>query len=221
MRGYTSVLERIEAALHRSQRRKEEVTLIAVTKNRSSEELLSLYHQGVRNFGENRQQELLLKKSNLPKDIHWHFIGTLQKNKVAKLLPEVVLIHSVDSFELAKKISSVSLAEKIAFPVLLQVNIAKEKSKHGFLEEEVERLFPLLQSLAALQIKGLMTLAPFTDDRELIRHTFKSLRLLRNRLEEKFGSFLPELSMGMSQDFEIAIEEGATLLRIGSALFEK
>lgn len=221
MNCYAALLERIEGALARARRRREEVTLVAVTKNHSPEEILSLYQEGVRDFGENRLQEFLPKKSVLPQDIRWHFIGTLQKNKVGKVVGEVVLIHSVDSLELAKQISDVSVKRGVSSSILLQVNIAKEKAKHGLEEKEWEAAFPLLKALPAIAVKGLMAMAPLTEDAEVIRETFKSLRLFRDHLEKKFQIALPELSMGMSQDFEIAIEEGATLLRIGTLLFEK
>lgn len=188
--------------------------LVVVSKTRTVEEILALYALGQRDFGENKVQELLEKKPRLPKDIRWHFIGRLQKNKVNKLIGEVFLIHSVDSIELAEKISKASEEKGNATAVLLQVNTSGEGSKQGFSKEELEENLDRLKSLSSLQIQGLMTMAPFTEDPNTIRHAFSNLAKLRDRL-------LPggELSMGMSHDYLEALKEGATLVRIGSLLF--
>lgn len=179
--------------------------LVAITKGHPWDECRFLYESGLRNFGENRLQEALSKMNEAPQDAKWHFIGTLQKNKVSKVVGKFDLIHSVDSFDLAEKISSTGKAS-----ILLQVNI---RHQHGFTPEELRESFSDLLALPNLSIQGLMTMAPNTNDNTLIRNTFRTLRLLK----EELG--LKELSMGMSQDWQIALEEGATLLRIGSLLF--
>jgi len=186
--------------------------LVAVTKGRSIDEIMRLYEKGIRDFGENRVQEALVKIEALPKDIRWHFIGKLQKNKVSKVIGKFHLIHSVDTCELAYSISR-GAKEQIT-SILLQVNTSGEESKSGLSAEEWEAEIPALKKLPNLAIKGLMTMAPLTDDVSVIRHCFAALRKLR----DKWG--LKELSMGMSQDYKIALEEGATMVRIGRKLYE-
>jgi pyridoxal phosphate enzyme (YggS family) len=184
---------------------KPEARLVAVTKGHSWEECLPLYREGIRDFGENRLQEALPKMEEAPLGARWHFIGTLQKNKVSKVAGRFALIHSVDSFELAEKISKTAPQA-----ILLQVNI---RHKHGFTPDELRKDFEALMALPNLSIQGLMTMAPDTEDTAVIRDTFRTLRKLRDELG------LKELSMGMSHDWQIALEEGATLLRIGTLLF--
>lgn len=180
--------------------------LVAVTKGHELSACMPLYEAGIKTFGENRVQDALPKMESAPKDISWHFIGTLQKNKVNKVVGKFDLIHSVDSFDLAEKISKTGPQK-----ILLQVNV---RHRHGFSPEDLRECFSDLLKLPNLSIEGLMTMAPDTDDKTLIRSTFRELRLLRDELG------LKELSMGMSQDWQIALDEGATLLRIGSKLFE-
>jgi PLP dependent protein len=192
-------------------------TLIAVSKKRPIEAIQRLYDQGCRHFGENRLDEALEKQTQLPTDIKWHFIGTLQRKKAAKAIGHFSLIHSVDSLELAQKISS-SSADRTT-RILLQVNTSGEASKQGFTPATATAHFTQILSLPNLQVDGLMTMAPLTDDTKLIRTTFRSLRLLRDRLQQLSGDPLPHLSMGMSSDYRLALDEGATLLRIGSAIF--
>lgn len=180
--------------------------IVAVSKTHPWPEVAWLYEAGCHDFGENKVQEALLKKEQAPRDVRWHLIGTLQKNKVAKAIDNFALIHSVDSLELAQKIASYQKR----VPILLQVNL---NHRHGFLPDELRRLFPVLKELHPLQIEGLMTLAPDTDDRAAIRTCFRSLRLLRDELQ------LKELSMGMTNDYPIALDEGATILRLGSLFF--
>lgn len=184
---------------------KPQAKLVAVTKGHDWNECLPLYEQGLRDFGENRVQEAIPKIEAAPLDARWHFIGSLQKNKVSKVLGKFVLIHSVDNLELAEKISDLGGAE-----ILLQVNI---RHQHGFTPADLRRNFQKMNDLPGLKIRGLMTMAPLTDDVALIRDTFKQVRLLRDELG------LKELSMGMSHDWKIALDEGSTLLRIGTALF--
>lgn len=186
------------------------VKLIVVTKNIPVESIQSVYELGCRDFGENRVQEALPKIEEMADDIRWHFIGTLQKNKVKKVVGRFDLIHSVDSFELAQEISKQGIDTKI----LLQVNTSGEESKQGFSPGEIEKKLPLIQKLPFVQVQGLMTMAPLTENVAEIRSCFRSLRELRDR------HGLQELSMGMSHDYMMAIEEGATMVRIGSAIFE-
>lgn len=184
------------------------VKIVAVSKGCSLEQILALYEVGCRDFGESRVQEALLKIEKAPKDIRWHFIGKLQKNKVRKVIGKFFLIHSVDSFDLAEKISQVSQEMNVVTSILFEVNTSGEPSKSGFKPEEVR-----LINLSGISLKGLMTMAPLTDNIHIIRKTFSDLRLLRDKLG------LKELSMGMSSDYWIAIEEGATMLRLGSCIF--
>lgn len=214
---YGEILASVDAFISRLGR-KSEVSLIAVSKNQPVEKLLSLYKFGCRRFGESKVQEWLTKKEALPKDIEWHFIGTLQKNKVRKVVGEVSLIHSVDSLELAKKIAEVSVEKGVTSNILLEINTSLEGTKHGFSEEEVLLAYPEIQLLKGISVEGLMTIGPNTNEEEKIRSAFRNLREIRKKLEEG-GKRLPHLSMGMSHDFPIALEEGATLLRIGTLLF--
>jgi pyridoxal phosphate enzyme (YggS family) len=185
------------------------VKLVAVTKNVPVEDISLVYELGCRDFGENRVQDALPKIEELPPDIRWHFIGTLQKNKVKKVVGNFALIHSVDSVELAQEISK----QGIDTSILLQVNTSGEESKQGFTEDEFRRDLAMIQKMPYIQVKGLMTMAPLTEDVDQIRMCFRRLRELRDELG------LKELSMGMSHDYKIAIEEGATIVRIGSAIF--
>jgi pyridoxal phosphate enzyme (YggS family) len=164
-------------------------------------------------------KEALAKIDELPSDISWHFIGTLQKNKVNKVINQFSLIHSVDSMDLAQKISDAGESQGITTRVLIQVNTSQEATKHGLSPDNWRRHWPALLSLPALQIEGLMTMAPLTEDESIIHAAFADLRIFKESLEQEFSLSLPHLSMGMSHDFEIAIAEGATLLRIGTALF--
>jgi pyridoxal phosphate enzyme (YggS family) len=191
-----------------------EILLVAVSKEQSPEKIMPLYDKGIRDFGENRVQEALSKIEALPKDIHWHFIGKLQKNKVSKIVGRFHLIHSVDSIELASKISHESVRRGLVTSLLIEVNTSGEETKSGFTGEAFRSAFSDLQKMPGIEIKGLMTMAPLTVEEAVIRETFRNLRLLNEEYH------LKELSMGMSHDFEIAIEEGATILRIGRALFK-
>ena len=185
-----------------------QVKIVAVTKNHPWPECNFLYQSGARDFGENRIQEALPKMDEAPNDISWHFIGNIQSNKVNKIGRRFALIHSVDSYEIAQKISEFSPQKQA---ILLQVNISH---KHGFTPEKLAQEFGQLKELPNLDIQGLMTMAPQTTEDE-IRETFRTLRNLRDALN------LKELSMGMSDDWRIAIEEGATIIRLGNYLFSK
>jgi pyridoxal phosphate enzyme (YggS family) len=218
---YSYVQSDVQEIARRCGRNPQEITLVAVSKGCSKEEVRQAYEAGGRDFGENRLVEALPKMAQSPQDIHWHLVGTLQKNKVRKAIGKFVLIHSVDSVELARKISQCSQEQKLLTSVLLQVNVSGEKTKHGMNPEGWLRIFQEVWTLPGICIKGLMTIAPLVEDEGVIRDSFRGLRLLRDELAEEVGGVeaLPELSMGMSHDYPIAIQEGATLLRIGTAIF--
>ena len=219
--NYQKILHEIAAAATNCGRDPASITLIAVTKQVDWQTASTLYAQGQRNFGENRIDEVLIKKTLAPQDCQWHFIGNLQKNKVRKIVGEFAFVHSVDTLDLAEKISAVSLENDLVTPILLQANTSGEVSKSGFNPEEWKECFEKVLALNGVSVKGLMTMAPFTNDEEIIRRCFRGLRTLRDELQLIAGdrANLSELSMGMSHDFKIAIEEGATMVRIGTALF--
>jgi len=192
--------------------------LVAVTKDKTIAEIQPLYDKGLRDFGESRLQDAEPKMAALPSDINWHFIGTLQSKKVAKVVGKFVLIHSVDSFPLAEMISSAAQKKKTTQDVLLQVNILGEATKHGFSQTELEELFPKLLTLPALVLRGLMTMAP-QNNPEAAKICFSKTHELQQALQERYS--LPnftETSMGMSDDYKIALECGATIIRLGRAL---
>lgn len=199
-------------------------TLIAVSKTKPVEDILEAYKAGIRDFGENKVQELTDKFEQLPKDIHWHMIGHLQRNKVKYIAPFVHLIHSVDSWRLLKEIDKQGEKTGRTINCLLQIHIAREETKFGLSEEE---LLELLESeefaaLGHIQIKGLMGMATNTEDHERVREEFRYLKELFEKIRSNYS--LPnvemkELSMGMSSDYLTALEEGSTMVRIGSALF--
>jgi pyridoxal phosphate enzyme (YggS family) len=196
-----------------------EIGLIAVSKSQSAETVREALDAGQLLFGENRAQELIVKVPLLPPSIHWHFIGHLQKNKVRKVLPLVDLVHSVDSVELALDIDRIA-SELGLFPrVLLEVNVSREATKYGFTPEVARREAPRLLALPRVQWEGLMTIAPIVDAADKARPFFAKLRTLRDQIAAENQIDLPTLSMGMSDDFEAAIKEGATLIRLGTAIF--
>jgi pyridoxal phosphate enzyme (YggS family) len=212
------IQKRIEDAAVRSGRKSSDVTLLAVTKTFSVEQIQEAYDLGLRQFGENRVQEALGKIERLPRDIQWHLIGQLQTNKVNKVLERFNLIHSVDSIKLAQALSARLEKDQ---DILLEVNTSGEPTKAGFSSSEILDFVSSIDGLPHLKIRGLMTIGPLTDFPEKRREAFKRLRELflkvKNKIEtEKDFSVL---SMGMSGDFEVAIEEGATIVRIGKALF--
>lgn len=217
--NYHHVRQQIAEVAYACGRNPQDIELVVVTKGRAWAEFNPLYHLGARDFGESRLQEAEEKMMATPEDIHWHYIGALQKNKVRKVIQSFVLIHSVDSLELAQKISACSQEEDQTTRVLLQVNTSGEMSKQGFTEDEVKRDFETLWQLPGVQVEGFMTMAPLTDDEMTIRKCFHKLWNLRDEFMIRGGISLPHLSMGMSHDYPHAILEGATLLRIGSAIF--
>lgn len=218
---YLQCLENIHDTAIKYGRDPSEISLVAVTKGYPLKHVLPAYEAGCRYFGESRVQEALPKISDAPNDLHWHFIGTLQKNKVNKVVGAFSLIHSVDTFELAEKISRCSQEKNITTPILLQTNVSGEATKQGQTPEGWERQFSQLLSLPNLSIEGLMTMAPFVEEEKIIRTCFTQLHLFKEKLQNLGGDkvTLKHLSMGMSHDYPMAIAEGATLLRVGTAIF--
>lgn len=212
----------IEGACRRAGRPTDSVTLVCVTKTVDAATARILYEIGERDLAENRPQALWEKQPQLPADARWHLIGHLQTNKVRRTLPLVEMIHSVDSVSLAQCVSSEAVRIGRPAQVLLETNVTGEESKHGFSPDALRSSFGQLIALPGLQIAGLMTMARLEDEVEACRPAFAALRLLRDELRSKHaaGPRLDVLSMGMSRDFVVAIEEGATHVRIGSALFE-
>jgi hypothetical protein len=201
-----------------------DVTLVAVSKTYSIEVIQEAYNLGQRVFGENRVQELTSKFETLPKDIDWHLIGHLQKNKVKYIAPFVKLIHAVDSLELLQTIEKEGKKLNRKIPCLIQIHIAKEDTKFGISPEDVETFFELeeIRMLEFAEIHGLMGMATFTDNLTQVEKEFETLAQLFNAIKSKSLSYLPhfnQLSMGMSGDYTIAIEKGSTMVRVGSALF--
>lgn len=202
----------------------QDVTLVAVSKTHSVEDILQAYSAGQRVFGENRVQELQEKYEALPKDIEWHQIGHLQKNKVKYIAPFVSLIHAVDSVELLDVINKEGAKNNRRIPCLIQLHIAEEDSKFGFAYEEAKKFFEAFRSdlYPNVLIKGLMGMATFTEDKAQIRKEFKNLKSFYDLIKETYYHESEEfntLSMGMSSDYKIAIEEGSNMIRVGSAIF--
>lgn len=191
-------------------------TLVAVSKVRSAGEIMQLYAEGQRDFGENYVQELLEKQEMLPKDIRWHFIGHLQSNKVKYIAPFIYLIHGVDKESLLKEINKQANKLSINIKCLLQLHIAKESSKFGFDDAEISQIEE--KDYPSVTIEGMMGMATFTDDREQVKKEFTHLHQMYVELSSKFSSF-KTLSMGMSDDYEMALECGSNMVRIGSKLF--
>ena len=214
-----SLLGRIRSAAGRAGRDPASVRLVAVSKTHPAESIRVAFEAGQRAFGESRVQEADSKAALLPSSIEWHFIGHLQTNKIRRALPHFQLFHGVDNGGLARQMDRIA-GEFGGFPrVLLEVNVSGEGTKFGFAPEALKAGIASLLALPHVQIAGLMTMAPYSDDPEAARPVFASLRKLRDELEQQTGTPLPELSMGMSGDFEAAITEGSTIVRVGSALF--
>ncbi|MBR8534621.1 YggS family pyridoxal phosphate-dependent enzyme [Carboxylicivirga sediminis] len=198
--------------------------LVAVSKTKPNEDVMEAYEAGQRVFGENKVQELTTKYETLPKDIEWHMIGHLQSNKVKYIAPFVSLIHGVDSEKLLRTINKEGKKNSRKIPCLLQLHIAEEESKFGFSEDELMSLLSkeLLDELCHIEICGVMGMATYTDDEQQIKKEFHSLKELYNRLKKSIfseSSEFKEISMGMSGDYLIAIEEGSTMVRVGSSIF--
>lgn len=213
------VRARIEAACLRARRSANEVALIGVTKTVTAEVAKVAFELGLHDLGESKPQELWKKAAAIP-EARWHLIGHLQRNKIDRTIPLVALVHSVDSLRLLEALDAFGRDRGTPVPALLEVNCSREASKGGFRPEDVLPSSDKLMSLDGVAFRGLMTMAPFFDDPEKCRPTFADLRELRAKLRTATGLPLPHLSMGMSNDFAVAIEEGATHVRIGTTLFE-
>ncbi len=197
----------------------DEIELVAITKTHPAEKVREAIEAGQTLFGESRVQEARTKIPELPSNIRWHFVGHLQKNKIRHALPLFELFHGVDSLALAEEMNRIAADEGMHPRVLLEVNVAGEGSKFGFSTDKLREQMEELLALQRLSILGLMTIPPLADKTEASRRYFVQLRELRDRLQTEFHVDLPQLSMGMTQDFPIAVEEGATLVRIGTAIF--
>ena len=215
------VRENIQKACEKAGRSPQEVTLIAVSKTKPLFMLEEAYEAGARDFGENKVQEILEKHPKMPEDARFHMIGHLQRNKVKQVLPHAVLIHSVDSYRLAEQISQEAGKLGITAKILLEVNVAKEESKFGMMPEDVEEMAGQIAALPHLQIEGLMTIAPFVDDPEKNRPVFRKLYQLSVDIKKKNIDTvnMSVLSMGMTGDYQVAVEEGATMIRVGTGIF--
>ena len=215
------VQENIRNACARAGRKEDEVTLIAVSKTKPVSMLEEAYALGVRDFGENKVQELVDKAGQLPEDIRWHMIGHLQRNKVKYIIDKVYLIHSVDSLRLAEEISKEAVKHGVTANILIEVNVAGEESKFGVSREDTPGLIEEISRLPAIQVRGLMTIAPFVEKAEDNRIIFNALLKLyvdisRKNIDNVHMDFL---SMGMTGDYEVAVEEGATFVRVGTGIF--
>lgn len=216
-----NVQKNISEACKKAGRDESEVTLIAVSKTKPVEMLQEIYDTGIRTFGENKVQEMMDKEAVMPKDIQWHMIGHLQRNKVKYLMGKAALIHSVDSMRLAEEISAQSVKHQVETDILVEVNIAEEESKFGINKEEAIQLVTDISKLPNIRIKGLMTIAPFVDDPEDNRKYFKQIKQLSVDIKNKNidNVSMGILSMGMTGDYMVAIEEGATMVRVGTGIF--
>lgn len=216
------VRERIKAACERSGRNPDEVHLLAVSKNHPASDIAELYNAGWRNFGENYVQELDKKHDELPQNINWHMIGHLQRNKVKYMASYVKMIHSVDTVKLLHTIEKEAAKHDRVIPVLIEVNVGREESKFG-VAPELDACMELANEslqLPHVKLRGLMTSAPYFDDPEDTRPIFRKLRELKDKMNQSNDQLqLDVLSMGMTHDFEVAVEEGATCVRVGTAIF--
>lgn len=215
------VKEEIKEACKRAGRDPKEVTLIAVSKTKPIEDLRAAYAAGARDFGENKVQELTGKIEEMPADIRWHMIGHLQRNKVKYIAGKVSMIHSVDSYRLAEEINIQAKKNNCTIPILIEVNYAKENSKFGIAPEETKELVQEISELENVKIKGLMTIAPFVEDPEENREIFRGMKELSVDIaRENIDNVEMEvLSMGMTNDYIVAVEEGSTMVRVGTGIF--
>lgn len=214
-----AILARIDSVAGKHGRKPSEIRLVAVSKTNPPEAIREVFEAGQRAFGESRVQEALPKLDALPPEIEWHFIGHLQTNKIRKVVGRFALFHGVDNQNLAQQMNRIAGELGVTANVLLEVNVSGEESKFGFDPKTLSAALEVLLPLPFLRIQGLMTMAPYSDDPESARPFFAKLRELRDRLAVETGNPLPELSMGMSGDFEQGIAEGATIVRVGSAIF--
>jgi PLP dependent protein len=213
------VRQQIAQAATKAGRAIDEIELVAISKTHGAEKVHAAFDAGQTLFGESRVQEARLKIPELPSAIRWQFVGHLQKNKIRHALPLFELIHSVDSLALAQEMNRIAEEEGLHPRVLLEVNVAGEGSKFGFPPGTLRERMETLLALPRLSIEGLMTIPPLAEEPEASRKFFVQLRELRGALEKEFNMKLPHLSMGMTSDFPIAVEEGATLVRVGTAIF--
>lgn len=215
------VKQNIKVACLQAGRSQEDVTLIAVSKTKPLSLLQEAYEEGCRHFGENKVQELVEKYQVLPKDIKWHMIGHLQTNKVKYIVDKVFLIHSVDSLKLAKEISKEALKKNVTVSVLIEVNVAEEESKFGVKLQDAEELIRSIAPLPGIHIEGLMTIAPYVEDSEENRQYFALLKQLSVDISKKNidNVNMSVLSMGMTGDYTVAVEEGASYVRVGTGIF--
>lgn len=218
-----NIYDRIKAAAEKSGRKLEDINIIAVTKTVQTDRMQSVYEYGIRNMGENRVQELLEKYEELPADVRWHLIGHLQTNKVKYIIDKVEMIHSVDSLELAREINSRAGKHNRKMDVLLQVNVSGEETKFGISPEKVSEYVNEIANMDNISLRGLMTIAPYAQDPQDIRPVFRNLYniyidIKRKRIDNVSMDYL---SMGMSNDFEVAVEEGANMVRVGTGIFGK
>ncbi|MEM6885246.1 MAG: YggS family pyridoxal phosphate-dependent enzyme [Verrucomicrobiota bacterium] len=213
------VRDRIAAAAARSGRQPDEVTLLPATKKQSVATLQEVIECGLEYFGENRVQEALPKVAALPPSVKWDFIGGLQSNKARQVVGVFDLIHSVDSLKLAAEINKRAAQRGMNQKILLEINVGGEAGKHGIAPSDAPALLAEVNALDHIEVHGLMTVPPFRENLEDVRPFFRRLREMRDDLEQQEGYGLPVLSMGMTHDFEIAIEEGSTIVRVGTAIF--
>lgn len=213
------VREQIAQSAAKTGRTADDIELVAITKTHPPEKVREAVEAGQTLFGESRVQEARDKIPELPSNLRWHFVGHLQKNKIRYALPLFELFHSVDSLALAQEMDRIAADEGMHPRVLLEVNVAGEGSKFGFAPDKLREQMEALLALQRLSILGLMTIPPLADEAEVSRRYFVQLRELRDRLQTEFHVDLPQLSMGMTQDFPIAVEEGGTLVRVGTAIF--
>ena len=216
-----AVRARIGGAARKAGREPEDVRLLAATKNRSPEQVLEAIAAGVKVFGENRVQELVEKMDRVEEEVDWHFIGHLQRNKVKSVVGVVSLLHSVDTVKLAREIDKRAGQIGRSQALLLQVNVAGEESKFGVAPSDLAELVEELKDLRNIEVRGLSTIAPLVEEPEKVRWVFRELKELGRELEgEKENFTCSELSMGMTGDFEVAVEEGSTIVRVGTAIFD-
>lgn len=219
--NYREVSRKVSDARERGECGAQEVTLIAVSKTKPLEDLWEAYRAGARDFGENKVQELTDKIPNLPEDIRWHMIGHLQRNKVKYIVGRVYMIHSVDSLRLAEEISREAVKKNVTVRILMEVNVAGEDSKFGVSVQEAPKLAEEIGRLPGIALEGLMTIAPYVENPEDNRRFFSQLRQLAVDISAKNidNINMSVLSMGMTGDYEVAVEEGATLVRVGTGIF--
>ena len=219
--NYQAVEQKVCEACKRSKRAREEVTLIAVSKTKPVSRIQEAIKAGATVFGENKVQELCEKYEELPKHLHWHMIGHLQRNKVKYIVDKAELIHSVDSLRLAQEINKEAIKKELTVNILVEVNVAEEESKFGVGVEETEDLIREIAKLSNIKVQGLMTIAPYVENPEENRGVFRTLKKLAVDIKMKNidNVRMDVLSMGMTGDYQVAIEEGATMVRVGTGIF--